>query len=402
MRYRLSSIAHRIEGQPMFKTLARVQELQQQGREIIHFEIGDPDFDTPAPIVEAACRSLKAGQTHYTSSMGLPEFRECVVQTTRHTRQFTPSLDQVLVTPGANISIFYAIQCLVEPGDEVIVPDPGFPTYYSVLKMCGAVAVHVPLREENAFRMNPDDVRARVTPKTRLIILNSPQNPTGAVMTPDEIEAMADIAEEHDVYLYSDEIYVRMMLDDGCRFSSPARRDACKVRTILANGFSKAFAMTGWRLGVVIGPEDVIEKMGLLLQTTSSCVPPFIQWAGIEAICGDQAEVKRMIQEYRVRRDMLVDGLNAIPGIRCLRPGGAFYVFPNITETGLTGREFAQVMLDKAGVALLPGTDFGPSGRGHVRLCYATSRENIREGLSRIKAAVASLDPLVRSQECRE
>jgi aspartate/methionine/tyrosine aminotransferase len=297
----------------------------------------------------------------------------------------------VLVTPGANISIFYAVQCLVEPGDEVIVPDPGFPTYYSVLKMCGAVPVRVPLREENAFRMNPEDVRSRITDKTRLIIVNSPQNPTGAVMTPDEIAAMADIAEEHDVYLFSDEIYVRMMLDEGCRFSSPAIRDGCRVRTILANGFSKGFAMTGWRLGVVIGPEDVIEKMGLLLQTTSSCVPPFIQRAGIEAICGDQSAVKAMIGEYRERRNMLVDGLNRIPGIKCLRPGGAFYVFPNITQTGLTSEEFAEAVLEKGGVALLPGTSFGPSGKGYVRLCYATSRENIREGLRRIEAALESL-----------
>ena len=394
MKYRLSSVAHKIEGQPMFKTLARVQELERQGRSVIHFEIGDPDFDTPANIVEAACESLKRGETHYTSSMGLPEFRQCVVQATKYTRHFTPSIEQVLVTPGANISIFYAVQCLVEPGDEVIVPDPGFPTYYSVIKMCGAVPVRVPLCEENAFRMNPDDVRTRITSKTRLIILNSPQNPTGAVMTPEEIEAVADIAEEHDVYLYSDEIYVRMMLDDDCRFSSPATRDGCKVRTILANGFSKGFAMTGWRLGVVIGPEDVIEKMGLLLQTTSSCVPPFVQRAGIEAVCGDQTKVKAMIQEYRQRRNILVDGLNSIPGIRCLRPGGAFYVFPNITGTGFTSEGFADYVLDKAGVALLPGTDFGQAGKGYVRLCYATSREGIHEGLRRMRIAMEALVPI--------
>jgi aspartate/methionine/tyrosine aminotransferase len=375
----------------MFKTLAHVQELERQGKSVIHFEIGDPDFDTPANIIEAACQSLRRGEVHYASSMGLTEFRKCVVRTTQQTRGFSPSIEQVLVTPGANISIFYAVQCLVEPGDEVIVPDPGFPTYYSVLKMCGAVPVRVPLREENAFRMNPEDVRSRITDKTRLIIVNSPQNPTGAVMTPDEIAAMADIAEEHDVYLFSDEIYVRMMLDEGCRFSSPAIRDGCRVRTILANGFSKGFAMTGWRLGVVIGPEDVIEKMGLLLQTTSSCVPPFIQRAGIEAICGDQSAVKAMIGEYRERRNMLVDGLNRIPGIKCLRPGGAFYVFPNITQTGLTSEEFAEAVLEKGGVALLPGTSFGPSGKGYVRLCYATSRENIREGLRRIEAALESL-----------
>lgn len=375
----------------MFKVLTHVQELERQGKSVIHFEIGDPDFNTPTKIVEAACESLRRGETHYTSSMGLLEFRERVVQTTEHTRHFTPSISQVLVTPGANISVFYAVQCLVEPGDEVIVPDPGFPTYYSVLKMCGAVPVRVPLREENAFRMNPDDIRGAISDRTRLIIVNSPQNPTGAVMTPEEIKATADIAEEHDVYLYSDEIYVRMLLDDDCRFGSPASRDACKVRTILANGFSKGFAMTGWRLGVIIGPEDVIEKMGSLLQATSSCVPPFVQRAGIEAICGDQGEVKAMIHEYRERRNILVDGLNAIPGIRCLRPAGAFYVFPNIRGTGLTSEEFAGLVLEEGGVALLPGTNFGPSGEGYVRLCYATSRENIFEGLRRIRNVVDML-----------
>ncbi len=385
MRRRLATATDNLIGQPMFKVLAKVQEQERSGRDMVHFEIGDPDFGTPTNIIEAACSALRNGDTHYTSSMGLHDFRETVRQTTARTRGFTPDLDQVLVTPSANIIIYYAIRCLVEPGEEIIVPDPGFPSYYAAIRFCGATAVPVPLREENEFRMHPDDVRRAITPKTRLIILNSPHNPTGSVMTPEEIDAIAAIAEEHELFLYSDEVYARMIFDDATPFHSPSKRDRCRERTIVANGFSKAFAMTGWRLGVAIGPSDVIEKMGLLLQTTSSCVAPFIQRAGIEAIIGDQTQVNAMMTEYRLRRDLLVDGLNKIPGISCLKPGGAIYVFPSIAGTGLTSDQFADLMLEQAGVAVLPGNNFGAAGEGFVRLCYAVSRERITEGLKRIE-----------------
>lgn len=388
MKYRLAAAAEKLEGQPMFKVLAKVQEMESQGKDIVHFEIGDPDFGTPANIVKVACDSLKAGETHYTSSMGMREFREAVCQTTLRTRGFSPNINQVLVTPGANIIIYYVIRCLVNPGDEVIVPDPGFPSYYSAIKFCDAVAVTVPLKEENSFRMDPEDLRKKITDKTRLIIINSPHNPTGSVMTPDEIDRIAEIAEEYDIFLYSDEIYARMNLDKKNQFRSPSIKDHCKKRTVVANGFSKAFAMTGWRLGTAIGPEDLIEKMGLLLQTTSSCVSPFLQRAGIEAIVGDQLEVDAMMKEYKERRDLLVDELNTIPGIRCLKPGGAFYVFPNITDTKLSSDEFADLMLEKAGVALLPGTNFGQYGKGYVRLCYAVSKDRIKEGIERIRKTI--------------
>lgn len=391
MRYRLATAAHNLEGQPMFKVLAKVQELERAGRDMVHFEIGDPDFNTPTNIVEAACAALRGGETHYTSSMGLFDFRESVRKTTSRTRGFTPDIEQILVTPSANIIIYYVIRCLVNPGDEIIVPDPGFPSYYAAIKFCDAVPVPVPLREENEFRMSPDDVRRAITSKTRLIILNSPHNPTGSVMTPEEIDEIAEIAEEHDIYLYSDEVYARMIFEETTTFRSPAIRDRCRERTIVANGFSKGFAMTGWRLGVAIGPTDVIDKMGLLLQTTSSCVSPFIQRAGIEAIEGDQSQVLAMMDEYRLRRDLLVNGLNRIPGIKCLKPGGAIYVFPNISGTGLSSEEFADLMMDKAGVALLPGTNFGKAGAGFVRLCYAVSREKIAEGLRRIEEAVRAI-----------
>ena len=391
MKYRLTKSAEELEGQPMFKVLAKVQEMERLGKNIIHFEIGDPDFNTPQNIKNAACKAIKDNKTHYTSSMGEMELREISRQTTLRTRGFLPSLEQVLVTPGANILIYYAVRCLVNPGDEVIVPDPGFPTNYSVIKFCSAIPVRVPLKEENSFRMSPDDVRKRITKKTRLIILNSPQNPTGSVMTKEEIQEMAKIAEEFDVFLYSDEIYSRMIFDENIKFSSPSYLDHCKKRTIVANGFSKAFSMTGWRIGVAIAPEDIIEKMSLLLQTTSSCVTPFIQIAATEAINGDQSEVRKMMREYKERCDLLVNGLNNIKNITCLRPGGAFYAFPNIKKTGMTSEEFANFILEKANVALLPGTNFGNFGEGYVRLCYATSKENIKEGLLRIKKAVEEI-----------
>ena len=384
----LSIAACNVSGQPMFKVLDKVQKLERSGREILHFELGEPDFDTPPNIVEVACQALKSGETHYTSSMGLYAFRETVQQATEMSRGFKPEIDQILVTPGANAIIYLAVSCLVNPGEEVIVPDPGFPTYYSAIKYCGAIPITVPLLERNQFRMNPDDLSKRITPKTRLVILNSPSNPTGAVMTPEEIDEVARIAEEHDIYLLSDEIYARMIFDEGNHFHSPARLDQCKERTIIINGFSKAFAMTGWRLGVVIGPKEVIEKMGLVVQTIVSCVPPFIQLAGIEAIKGDQTLIMKMMAEYKKRRDTLVAGLNNIPGIKCVKPEGALYVFPNISGTGMSGDEFADFALEKAGVALLPGSNFGEYGEGFVRLCYVNNLENIERGLEKLDHAI--------------
>lgn len=384
----LSTAALNVEGQPMFKMLDKVQKLERSGHEILHFELGEPNFDTPANIVEAACRALQSGDTHYTSSMGLYAFREVIQQTTQLSRGFTPDIEQILVTPGANAIIYLAVSCLVNPGEEVIVPDPGFPTYYSAIRYCGAVPVTVPLHESNQFRLNPDDLRKRITPKTRLIIINSPSNPTGGVMTPEEIDEVARIAEEHDIYLLSDEIYARMVFKGGTRFHTPAVLDKCKERTIIINGFSKAFAMTGWRLGVAIGPKEVIEKMGLVVQTIVSCVPPFIQAAGIEAIKGDQSAIAAMLTDYQKRRDVLVDGLNAMPGIKCVKPEGALYAFPNISGTGMSSEQFADFSLEKAGVALLPGNNFGDYGEGYVRLCYVNTLENIERAIEKLNKAI--------------
>ena len=390
MSYDLSNAAKLLEGQPMFKILSRIKELEREGKHIVHFEIGDPDFNTPKNIINASINALNDNKTHYSDSMGDYEFRELISKNNMNSRGFEPDINQILVTPGANIIIYYAVRCLVNPGDEVIVQDPCFPTYLSVFKFCGVKPIFVPLKKENEFRLDPNDLREKITDKTRLIIINSPHNPTGSIMLPEELEEVGKIALENNIYLYCDEIYSRMNYGET-PFYSPSILDKCKERIIVANGFSKAFAMTGWRLGTVIGPEKVIEKMGLLLQTTSSCVSSFIQQAGIEAINGNQKEVITMMNEYKNRRNLIVNGLNEINKISCLNPGGAFYVFPDIHETGLTSQEFTEQLLESQGVGVCAGSDFGECGEGFIRLCYATSQDEIKEGLKRMKKFVDEL-----------
>ena len=379
-----------IQGQPMFKVIDKVKRLEAQGRDIVHLEIGDPDFTTPRHVVEAAQKSLDLGETHYGSSWGLADFVQTMRQATLKSRGFLPDADQVLVTPGANISIFYAIFCLVNSGYEVLVPNPGFPTYLSSIRMCGAHAIPYPLHESNGFRMRAEDIEPLITPRTRLLIINSPQNPTGAITEPEHLKEIFELAEKYDLYIYSDEIYSRMVYEEGSFFSI-ASLDQAQERVILSNGFSKAFAMTGWRLGSVIAPKPVADRMMMLLQTTSSCVSAFVQRAGIAAIEGSQAPVIEMMAAYQRRRDLLVNGLNAIPGIQCHLPGGAFYAFPNISSFGLSSEEFADVMLKKANVALLPGSNFGSQGEGFVRLVYASSETNIQMALERIAHACKQL-----------
>lgn len=381
----ISINAQNILGQPMFKLIDKVKLLEAQGQKIIHLEIGDPDFNTPKNIIDATKLSLDQGETHYVSSWGTDEFIETIREATFLSRGFRPEPKQVLVTPGANIAIFYAVFCLANPGQEVLVPNPGFPSYLSAIKMCGAVPVAYPLHEKNQFRTRAADIESLITDQTRLIIINSPQNPTGAITERWALEELFELACKYDLYLYSDEIYARMVYGDQ-EFFSIANLDQCQERIILSNGFSKAFAMTGWRLGTVVAPKIVAERMMMLLQTTSSCVAPFIQRAGIEAITGDQAPVNLMMSEYRERRDLLVTGLNSIPGIRCHAPGGAFYAFPNIASFGMSSEEFADYVLEHAQIALLPGSCFGSQGEGFVRLVYANSKKNITEAISRLRS----------------
>lgn len=387
--YRLSRDSEKLLGQPMFKILAEVQELEKQWENIIHFEIGDPDFDTPSNITQAAIDALHNWRTHYTNSYWLVWLREAVADATLHSRWFKPSLNQILITPWANIILYYAVRCLVNPGDEVIIPDPGFPTYISAIDFCNAVVKYVPLYEENDFKIQLTDLEKSVTPKTRLIILNSPSNPTGAVLSKQELIDIAQFAIDNHIFLLCDEIYSRLIFD-ATQFYSPSIIDKCKEYIIILNWFSKAFAMTGWRLGVVIWPEDVIEKMALLLQTTSSCVPDFIQYAGIEAINWDQSQIYAMIKEYSERKDILVNWLNSIPWIHCNNPHGSIYVFPNIKWTGMTSEEFAKFALEEAKIAVLPWSSFWLHWEGFIRMCYVNSQKNIIEWIQRIKSALAS------------
>jgi aspartate/methionine/tyrosine aminotransferase len=388
----LSKAAEKLEGQRMFQILAKTQELERNGKSIIHFEIGDPNFNTPKYVVDAALEALRKGDTHYTSSKGLYHLLKTAAEVTFRSRNFTPDLSQLLVTPGANYQIRLTLGCAVNPGEEVIIPDPSFVSYRSLINYMGAIPVSVPLYEENEFRLNPEDIKRAISDKTRMIIINSPNNPTGSVMKESELEEVFNIAVEADVYLLSDEVYSRQIYKEAeTEFCSLSKYDHCKERTIIVNGFSKSFAMTGWRLGVVTGPSDLIEKMQLLLESELSCVSPFIQRAGIEALIGDQSETFKMIEEYKKRRDLIVDGLNSIQNISCVKPGGAFYAFPNIKKLGVTDGEFADFLLEKAGVAVCPGSFFGEYGKGYIRLCYANSSiEDIDRGIGRMRQALES------------
>lgn len=327
------------------------------------------------------------GHTHYVESSGLLEFRERAAKMTARSRGFCPSVRQILVTPGANIQLYLTIACTTNPGDEVIITDPCFVSYISIIELCGAKAVRIPLREDTGFELAPEDLRTAISDRTRLIIINSPHNPTGAVMGATAMKAIYDIACEADVYLLSDEVYGRMVYgDDTNQFFSPSVFDECKERTILAHSFSKSYAMTGWRIGAVTAPEDLAERMGLLLETITSCVSPFVQYAAIEAMTANQEYVSNMMSAYRRRRDLIVAGLNEVKGVHCLTPGGAFYVFPNIRGTGLTSEQFTDRLLKEAGVAACPGNYFGECGEGYVRFCYAKSESEIERAIDRIKA----------------
>jgi len=381
----LSNAAARIKGQEMFQILATARDLEVKGKNILHFELGDPDFPTPDNIVKAACKSLNAGDTHYTPSSGLHDLKLMAQKVTTKSRGFSPDIDQLVVTTGANVQIYYAIACTVDPGDEVIVPDPGFVSYFSILNFLNVKAVPVPLREELGFTMKVEDIEKSITPRTKMIIINSPSNPTGGVVNKKLWKKIYDIAINNNLYILSDEIYARMVYSDSEKFFSPSEFDHCKTNTIIVNGFSKAYAMTGWRLGVLTAPSHVAERVALLQETQLSCVSGFIQRAGIEALSDRSSDyVNKMLEEYKHRRNLMVDGLNSVTGIHCYKPRGAFYAFPNITNTGYKSRDMASAMLEKAGIATAPGPVFGLQGEGYLRFCYVNSIENIETMLEKL------------------
>ena len=378
---KLSTRANLLKGQEMFKILAQVNELERKGKHIIHLELGDPDFDTPLLIRQSAKVAIDSGVTHYAPSQGRWELLNAAQEVTERSRGFKPELNQLLVTAGANVAIYYALACICDPGDEVIVSDPCFVSYISIMKWLGIKIVTVPLTMENKFKLRAEDVESKITKRTRAIIVNSPNNPCGSVLDATDTFELFSTAVNYNLMLISDEIYARMTYEQN--FSSCAW-DKCKSNVVVINGFSKSYAMTGWRLGVTTGPKKLINKMSLLLETTSSCVNPFVQLAGVTALLGNQDDTFKMIKEYKERRNLLVDGLNEIKGIDCLQPQGAFYVFPDIHWTGLTSTQFVSKAL-AAGVALVPGNVFGKNGEGFVRLCYANSKENIIIALERLK-----------------
>jgi aspartate/methionine/tyrosine aminotransferase len=379
----------RLGTESAFEVLAKAKSLEAQGKDIIHLEIGQPDFSTPMNVCEAAFKAMKDGHTGYCPSAGIPEFREVVAQHISETRGVEISPDEVTVTPGAKPIIFFTILALIDDGDEVIYPEPGFPVYESVIEFIGGKAVPLPLREEVDFRFRIEDLVDAITERTKLLILNSPQNPTGGTLTAEDIAAIAELAEKHNFYILTDEVYSRLLYEGTHQsiLSLPGMQE----RTILIDGHSKTYAMTGWRLGYGVAPRQIADKITQLTINSNSCTATFTQIAGIEALTGPQTFVTQMVAEFRKRRDAIVDGLNAIDGISCVKPLGSFYVFPNVTQLPLSCEALADYLMDDAGVALLPGTAFGKYGDGYLRLSYANSLENIEEALHRIETAIGKL-----------
>jgi aspartate/methionine/tyrosine aminotransferase len=371
-----------------FEAAARARALQATGRDIIHLHLGEPDFDTPPNIVEAAARALADGQTHYAPPPGVPVFREAIAADFSRRRGVEVTPDRVVVTPGAKPVMAFLMMALVGPGDEVIVPDPGFPIYDSMARFMGATPVPIPLRPERDFRLDLDELRSLITPRTRLLVFNSPQNPTGAVMTRADIEGVAAIAMAHDLVVLADEIYSRILYEG--EHISILTVEGMEERTVVLDGLSKTYAMTGWRLGWGILPKPLVPVFERLLINTVSCTATYAQVAGAEALTGPQDAVEAMVREFRARRSLIVDGLNALPGVTAPMPHGAFYAFPDVGGTGLTGRTFADRMLMEAGVSLLSGTAFGQQGVNSLRVSYANSQPNLRVALTRMADFLAA------------
>ena len=379
---RLSQRMARLGTETAFEVLVRARALEAKGKSVVHLEIGEPDFDTPAHISEAAMAALRAGATHYGPSAGLPELRAAIAEDSTKRRGVRATPEMVVVTPGGKPIMFFAILALVDEGDEVLYPNPGFPIYESMIRYIGGIPVPVRLLEDKKFELDVDQLVSRVTNKTRLIILNYPHNPTGGTISEGGLRAIADVAARFGVPVLSDEIYGRILY--GGEHVSIASMPGMEPLAMILDGFSKTYAMTGWRLGYGIMPAPMAQVIAKLQTNATSCTSTFSQLAAVEALRGDQSSVDRMVEEFQRRRDVIVTGLRAIPGFKCVRPKGAFYVFPNIAGTGYSARALADRLLDEAGVACLSGTAFGEFGEGHLRFSYANSMENIQEALNRI------------------
>ncbi len=385
-------LASRLDGldiEGALEVAARARALEASGRDVIHFEIGEPDFDTPQKVREVTKRALADGATHYAPYPGLPELRAAIAEDARRRKALAVDHDRVFVTVGGKGVLFYAVMALVDPGDEVIVPDPGYPMYASVTRFAGGIPVPVPLGDD--FRLDPDELIARITPRTRLLVINTPANPTGAILTRQDLERIAQVAIERDVVVIADEIYGRILYQG--EHVSIGSLPGMAERTIILDGLSKAHAMTGWRVGYAIVPEPLRTGFGRMIMNSISCAPTFVQVGAVEALTGPQDAVDAMVAEFRARRDLMVAGLNAIDGVRCHEPQGAFYVFPDISGPGFTGAELAARLLDEAGIATLPGTAFGEVATHHLRLSYANSRENLVRALERMREFLRTAAP---------
>ncbi len=388
---RLARRMDRIGTETAFEAAARARALEATGRDVIHLEIGEPDFDTPRNVSEAASRALlDEGATHYTNSTGIAPLREAIAADVKHWKGIETSPDQVVVTPGAKPIMFYAMLALIDEGDEVIYPNPGFPIYESMARYVGGTAVPAPLREENEFRMDVEEIASLITPRTKLLVFNTPHNPTGSVLTDADIRRLAELAVEHDLVVLADEIYGRLQYEG--ELLSIATLPGMAERTITLDGFSKTFAMTGWRLGYGIVPEWLVPSFSRLVINSVSCTNAFAQFGAVEALTGPQDAADAMRAEFIARRQLMVDGLNAIPGVTCVMPHGAFYTFPNVSSFGRTSVEIADHLLYDAGVCGLAGTAFGKYGEGYLRFSYANSRENLQRALERVGESLAKLE----------
>jgi aspartate aminotransferase len=380
---RLASAVPRLGTETAFSVLAHAKALERAGRDIIHLEIGEPDFETPPHIIDAAIAAMRAGETHYCPSAGIAEFRTVIAEELSRTRGVAVESERVLVGNGAKPFLFFTVLAVCDPGDEVIYPDPGFPIYESAIRWAGGTPVPLPIREESDFSYAVQDLAERLSERTKLVILNSPNNPTGGVSPAPDLAAAAQLILGTRAWVLSDEVYSRILY--GEQFASIATEPGMLERTLVLDGLSKTHAMTGWRCGYAAVPEPLVEPITRFFVNSTSCVPPFIQHAGVAALTGPQDHVNEMVQEFRARRDLVVEGLEALPGISCRIPRGAFYAFPNVSELPLTPQAVADRLLDEAGVALLTGAAFGAGGEGHLRLSYANSRQNLAAALERIE-----------------
>jgi aspartate aminotransferase len=380
---RIASRVFQLNGEGALAVYSRAKELERAGRSIIHLELGEPDFHPAAPVVDAVRAAVAGGRDRYVSTRGIPALREAIAGYLKRTRRLSVAPEQVLVAPGCKMALSLAMMALIEPGDEVLYPDPGFPIYPSFTRGLGAKAVAFGLEERNGFQPDLDEIAGKITPRTTALIFNSPNNPTGTVFSPEALRKIAELAEKHDLWILADEIYARILFSG--EYQSICSLPGMAERTVIIDGFSKSFAMTGWRLGYAVASKPVVDAMDLLVLNTFTCTAEFTQVAAIEALLDSTNAVDTMVAEYRKRRDLFVDGLNAIPGFRCQTPGGAFYAWVNIEETGMSAEDVARLLLEEAGVAGIAGAAFGPGGKNFLRFSLVSARHLLEEALERMQ-----------------